>query len=268
LVDLISDVAQPSGSSNAPSSEALIGLIALVGALLALGKTAIEFLQARIKPSTAPESPANANSGEGIVSVETTEVEIYSRGSWLMMWMGYSMLAAAGAFYGVYSFRYWFSVERSYLFGAVSIFVGVILAMMGLDRVYQLWQGEGYGKPLSDCTASVVVEGGFSTVFVRCKQAMIDLQAIKPRGSKIEVREDYGIIQGGTGPWPNPSGERVTVEVKMKEESNRPIAEGSEHAERTNNAWIITITSASYCPGFRKEERNAARVQYLLNRVI
>jgi hypothetical protein len=185
-----------------------------------------------------------------------------------MMWVGYFVLAVAGAFYGVYSLWYWFTVEQSYLFGAVSILVGVILAIVGLDRVHQLSQGEGYGHPLSDCKACIVVEDDFSRVFARCKQAMIDLQAIKPRGSKIEVREDYGIVQGGTGLWPHPSGERVTVEVKAKEQGNEPLTEGSERAERANDTWIITMTSASYCPGFRKEERNSARVQYLLNRVL
>ena len=87
FVDLISAATQPTNSSSNPSTEALISLAAAFGALLALGKTAIEFLQARIKPSAANTPPADAESAEAIVSLETTEIVLYSRSSWVMMWV-------------------------------------------------------------------------------------------------------------------------------------------------------------------------------------
>jgi hypothetical protein len=156
---------------------------------------------------------------------------------------------------------------RLYLIGAVSILVGALLAMMGLDRVHQLWEGRSYGNPLSSCEASVVVEGDFPKVFARCKEAQTALQAIKARGWKIEVRENWGLLEGGTGAWPHPSRERVVVEVKSKGRDNQPAIK-EERAQQDAKAWLITMKSVSYCPGFRKYERNAATVQFILNRVV
>ena len=242
-------VVQQSAEKGSSDATALaFTLIAIVAAVLGLGKPAIEFLQAR----AAKASVVPADTYGGILAKLDTERERYpSSLQWRLDKMATGVI---GFFTSVIATLLLFAAAAAPSFsdsldGLGTGILYTVAACMYWWKLAQVLRKKA-GDVVASTDATVCLQGDFSEICARCRQALTAIGAVKARGCQVDIVTDQTArFQGGMGKWPSRvHGYRVTLHATF-----------SDTREHT-----VEIESACFWPYFRQQRKNDHYVGALL----
>jgi hypothetical protein len=240
-------LAAVAAADSEESADLLVIIIPVVGALIGLGKAVIDFLQSRIRPA----SPTTEQTGAvRITQLHAVEAEYLNSRTLRQMKLAYfAVTLVSGAsllFFTWYFYHYRFQPAL------IGITVGFAATLLCAQRSSQLKNVKEPGA-LHSYTADIVACGDFLEVVNRSKKAMLALGAFRTAGAYVQFLEPRSaILQGGTGPWPSLSGERVTIKVQ----------------EQKAGECSISAESASFYPGTRKELKHVRNIAILMEQLL